>query len=90
MQTAFSPSQSRFPLADPATVTDATVRAVFAEIERELGFGIVPNLFRAMAAQPAVLRDGMPIARAIAILSANEGPQWDPTLIPLFCRLYAE
>ena len=35
-------------------------------------------------------RDGMPNARALAILSANEGPQWDPTLIPLFCRLHAD
>lgn len=33
-------------------------------------------------------RNGMPITRALAILSANEGPQWDPALIPLFCRLH--
>ena len=67
MQTAFSPSQSRFPLLDPATVTDATVRAVYAEIERELGFGIVPNLFRAMGNQPAVLRATWDLFRATVL-----------------------
>ncbi len=35
-------------------------------------------------------RDGMPVARALAIIAANEGPQWDPTLVPLFCALHQE
>ncbi len=53
--------ESRLPLIDPTTVTDPTVRAVYDEIERELGFGIVPNVFRAMGEQPAVLRGLEPL-----------------------------
>lgn len=30
-------------------------------------------------------RRAMPLEKALAILSANEGPQWDPALIPVFC-----
>jgi len=58
----------RFPLVDPATVTDPVVRAVFGEIERELGFGIVPNLFRALAGQPAVLRATWDLFRATVLV----------------------
>lgn len=50
------PDTCRFPLIAPAYVTDPTVRAVYTEIERELGFGIVPNVFRAMAHDPSILR----------------------------------
>ena len=57
----------RFPLVDPATVTDPVVHAVFGEIERELGFGIVPNIFRAMAGQPAVLRATWDLFRATVL-----------------------
>lgn len=46
----------RLPLVVPEAALDPTVRAVYAEIERELGFGIVPNVFRALASQPEVLR----------------------------------
>lgn len=67
MQTAFVPNQSRFPLLDTATVTDATVRTVFGEIERELGFGIVPNMFRALANQPTVLRATWDLFRATVL-----------------------
>lgn len=35
---------------------DPVVREVFAEIEQELGFGMVPNIFRSMARRPALLR----------------------------------
>jgi uncharacterized peroxidase-related enzyme len=49
-------STRRIVLMDPATAANPTVQAVFGEIERELGFGIVPNVFRAMAHQPEVLR----------------------------------
>lgn len=58
---------SRFALVDPATVSDPVVRAVFGEIERELGFGIVPNIFRAMAGQPAVLRATWDLFRATVL-----------------------
>lgn len=40
----------------PATEAhDPIVRRVYDEIERELGFGIVPNVFRAMASRPSLL-----------------------------------
>ncbi len=57
----------RFPLIDPAAATNPVVRAVFDEIERELGFGIVPNLFRAMAIQPNVLRATWDLFRATVL-----------------------
>ncbi|MGE3276130.1 MAG: carboxymuconolactone decarboxylase family protein [Vicinamibacterales bacterium] len=38
-----------------AVAEDPTVGLVYREIEEQLGFGIVPNVFRAMAAHPAVL-----------------------------------
>lgn len=36
-------------------VTDPLVRVVFSEIESELGFELVPNIFRVMAAVPEIL-----------------------------------
>lgn len=47
---------ARFPLVAEDAATDPTVVAVYAEIRRELGFGIVPNLFKSMAGRPATLR----------------------------------
>lgn len=67
MSSSASVIPCRFPLVDPATVADPVVRAVFGEIERELGFGIVPNLFRAMAIQPAVLRATWDLFRATVL-----------------------
>jgi len=32
-------------------------------------------------------RDGMPTERALAIITANDGPQWDPALVPIFYGL---
>ena len=46
---------SRFPLLGPYEVTDPVTKRVYGEIERELGFGIVPNVFRAMGSNPAFL-----------------------------------
>ena len=60
-------SPCRFPLVDPATVVDPVVRAVYDEIERELGFGIVPNVFRAKAGQPAILRATWDLFRATVL-----------------------
>jgi uncharacterized peroxidase-related enzyme len=40
---------------DPATVTDPKTKAVFDEITAELGFGMVPNLFKSMATNPDIL-----------------------------------
>ncbi|GAB4119738.1 MAG: carboxymuconolactone decarboxylase family protein [Roseiflexaceae bacterium] len=47
---------SRFPLVPDDQVHDPIVAAVYDEIRRELGFGIVPNLFRSMAVNPPVLK----------------------------------
>ncbi len=47
---------SIFPLIEEDAVNNPEVAAVYAEIRRELGFGIVPNLFKSMAINPAVLR----------------------------------
>lgn len=43
------------PLVDPATVTDPLAQQTFREIEQELGFGMVPNIFRSMGGQPHIL-----------------------------------
>lgn len=42
-------------LPDPATATDPLAIQAFTEIQQELGFGIVPNIFRSMAHNPALL-----------------------------------
>lgn len=46
---------ARFPLVDPATATDRRAQQAFAEIQQELGFGMVPNIFRSMGSNPALL-----------------------------------
>ena len=43
------------PLQPRRAVTDPLVRVVFSEIESELGFDLVPNIFRVMAAMPEIL-----------------------------------
>jgi len=44
-----------FPLQDYDQVTDPKVKAVYEEILTELGFGIVPNLFKSMSINPDLL-----------------------------------
>ncbi|MFN8495964.1 MAG: peroxidase-related enzyme [Caldilineaceae bacterium] len=46
---------SQFPLIEYADVIDPKVKAIYEEISAELGFGIVPNLFKSMAINPAFL-----------------------------------
>lgn len=46
---------TQFPITEYAQITDAKTRAVYDEITAELGFGIVPNLFKSMAINPDVL-----------------------------------
>lgn len=46
---------TRFPLADPEEATDPRARQAFDEIQQELGFGIIPNIFRSMGSNPALL-----------------------------------
>ena len=47
---------ARFALIEHEQLTDATAQAVYNEIKEELGFGIVPNLFKSMAQHPHFLR----------------------------------
>jgi uncharacterized peroxidase-related enzyme len=47
--------QSYAPLVDPDTATDPLAQQTFHEIEQELGFGMVPNIFRSMGRQPRLL-----------------------------------
>jgi uncharacterized peroxidase-related enzyme len=47
---------TRFPLTPDHEVQSPIVAAVYDEIRRELGFGMVPNLFKSMALNPAILR----------------------------------
>ena len=44
---------AQFDLVEPATVTDPLARQTFDEIQRELGFGMVPNISRSMGSNPA-------------------------------------
>lgn len=46
---------SQFPLVEFENATDPKVQAVYNEIKAELGFGIVPNLFKSMATKPDIL-----------------------------------
>jgi len=48
---------SRFMLLEYSELNDGRVRAIYDEIQRELGFGIVPNLFKSMASSPAFLEN---------------------------------
>lgn len=43
------------PLREHAELTDPRARAVYEEIQADLGFGMVPNLFKSMAPMPALL-----------------------------------
>lgn len=46
---------AHFPIIEYDRVTNPKVKAVYEEIIAELGFGIVPNLFKSMAVNPDVL-----------------------------------
>lgn len=47
---------SHFPIVEYTEATDPETKAVYDEIIAELGFGIVPNLFKSMATNPGVLK----------------------------------
>jgi alkylhydroperoxidase family enzyme len=49
-------------------VSDPTVARVYGEIEGELGFGIVPNLFKAMGSNPAVLESNWRLFRSTVLV----------------------
>ncbi|MFP5273557.1 carboxymuconolactone decarboxylase family protein [Coleofasciculus sp.] len=46
---------AQFPLQDTDQITHPLVQDTYAEISAELGFGIVPNLFKSMAIRPEFL-----------------------------------
>lgn len=46
---------ARFPIIEAEALTDPQSKAVYEEIKAELGFGIVPNLFKSMANHPDFL-----------------------------------
>jgi uncharacterized peroxidase-related enzyme len=46
---------AHFPIQEYDQVTDPKVKAVYEEILAELGFGIVPNLFKSMSIYPEFL-----------------------------------
>ena len=47
---------ARFPLVSEDATTDPLVHQVYTEIRQELGFGMVPNIFRSMAIRPTLLQ----------------------------------
>src|SRR5215468_9330753 len=55
---------SRFPLIPETGIQDSTAAQVYAEIRQELGFGMVPNIFKSMAIRPTLLRANWDIFRA--------------------------
>lgn len=46
---------TNLPLTGPDTSSDPLVQQTYHEIEQELGFGIVPNIFRSMSDHPIIL-----------------------------------
>lgn len=47
---------ARFPLIQEEAATDPLLLQIYDEIRRELGFGMVPNLFKSMAVRPDLLQ----------------------------------
>lgn len=46
---------AHFPIVEYDNLTDAKAKAIYDEIKAELGFGMVPNLFKSMATLPDFL-----------------------------------
>ncbi|ARV63072.1 carboxymuconolactone decarboxylase [Nostocales cyanobacterium HT-58-2] len=46
---------AKFPIMKYEQLTNSQVKTIYQEIQIELGFGIVPNLFKSMAINPEVL-----------------------------------
>ncbi|HAG81546.1 MAG TPA: carboxymuconolactone decarboxylase [Cyanobacteria bacterium UBA12227] len=61
---------AHFPILECDRITDPKVKAVYEEIQTELGFGIVPNLFKSMALSPDFLAANWHKFRSI-ILEGN-------------------
>ena len=58
---------AHFPILDYDQVTDPKVKAVYEEIRTELGFGMVPNLFKSMASNPDFLEASWKKFRSIIL-----------------------
>lgn len=56
-----------FPIQEYEQITNPKVKAVYAEIQAELGFGIVPNLFKSMAISPDFLEANWKKFRSIIL-----------------------
>ena len=46
---------AKFPIIEYEQLSDPYVKAIYEEIQVELGFGIVPNLFKSMTINPEIL-----------------------------------
>ena len=46
---------AKFPIIEYEQLSDPYVKAIYEEIQVELGFGIVPNLFKSMTINPGIL-----------------------------------
>lgn len=46
---------ARFPITEYDDLTDDTAKTVYDQIKSELGFGMVPNIFKSMATRPEFL-----------------------------------
>ncbi|MCB0193394.1 MAG: peroxidase-related enzyme [Anaerolineae bacterium] len=46
---------AHFPIIEPEQAVDPKVQAVYNEIQTELGFGMVPNIFKSMGTNPDFL-----------------------------------
>lgn len=58
---------TRFAIIEENAATDPKVLAVYDDIRRELGFGMVPNLFKSMATNPDFLEANWLKFRAIVL-----------------------
>ena len=58
---------SRFSIQNYDSLTDPKVKAIYEEIRMELGFGIVPNLFKSMAICPNFLEANWKKFRSIIL-----------------------
>lgn len=58
---------SHFPIIEYETATDPKVKMVYDEIKSELGFGMVPNLFKSMATNPGFLEANWKKFRSIVL-----------------------
>lgn len=61
---------AHFPIVEYDKLTDAKAKAVYDQITAELGFGIVPNLFKSMASSPDFLEANWKKFRGVVLQGA--------------------